>query len=148
MRSLIPTEVCLISMCLVLAACSNTPDLKHSTRTGKIFDIKVGEQIAPDQMQVRLGDEVRWINSRSEPINIVFVDNLKDRLSCQDGFITGGWFKGMFSENATVPRITTLQPNNHASLCFASSGTYTYNTRMDSVVPGGEKNLKGSIVVE
>ena len=148
MRNLILTGACVLSMCLALAACSNTRDLKHSTRTGKIFDIRVGDQLIPEQMRVRPGDEVRWVNARSEPINIVFVDELKDRLSCQNGFVTGGSIKGMFSENAPIARITTLQPNDHASLCFASAGTYTYNTRMDAVVAGGEKNLRGNIVVE
>jgi hypothetical protein len=47
-----------------------------------------------------------------------------------------------------VARITTIQPNEYASLCFATPGAYTYNARMDSTLPGSEKNLKGSIFVE
>lgn len=98
-------------------------------------------------MQVRLGDEVRWINIRGAAVDVVFVDNLKDRLSCQDGFIRGG-MKGMFSENASNPSVTTIQPGGSASLCFVSPGKYTYNARMEAMVPGGEKTLIGSILVE
>ncbi len=67
MRNLILTGSCVLSICLALVACSNTPDLKHSTRTGKIFDIKIGDQLNPEQMRVRPGDEVRWVNTRNAP---------------------------------------------------------------------------------
>lgn len=147
MKRLLLVGIAAASMCLFLAGCSG-PQLKHSTRTGKIHDIKVSERIDPEELHVHLGDEVRWINTRGGDIKLVFVDDLKDRLSCQDGFVTGGWFKGLFSENATVARITTVQPNEHVSLCFATPGAYTYNARMESSVPGSEKNVKGKVVVE
>ncbi len=140
-------SIAVVTICLGLIACSSTPELKHSTRTGKIHDIRVGEQLQPQQLEVHLGDEVRWINSRSAPIDVAFVDDIKDRLSCQNGFVTGGFFKGIFSENAPVARITTIQPNEYASLCFAAAGEYMYNTRMQSVTPGGEKNFRGNVLV-
>lgn len=146
MKRFILVGIAAASMCLFLAGCG--PQLKHSTRTGKIHDIKVSDKLDPEQLQVHLGDEIRWINTRGANITVVFVDDLLDRLSCQKGFITGGFFKGLFSDNATVARITTIQPNEYASLCFATPGAYTYNARMDSTLPGSEKNLKGSIFVE
>jgi hypothetical protein len=35
------------------------------TRTGRIADVKVGEALEPVQVETRVGDEVRWINTRS-----------------------------------------------------------------------------------
>lgn len=147
MKSVLLMGIAAATLLAFLTACSG-PELKHSTRTGKIHDIKVSERIDPEELHVHLGDEVRWINTRGADIKLVFVDDLKDRLSCQDGFVTGGWFKGLFSENVTVARITTVQPNQHASLCFATPGAYTYNARMESSVPGSEKNVRGSVLVE
>ena len=135
------------AMPVFLAACSSAPELKHSTRTGKIYDIKIGDQLMPQKLSVHPGDEVRWVNSRSAPIKIVFVDVIKDRVSCEHGFITGGAVTGMFSEDATKARITTVQPDDFASLCFATPGMYVYNARMESPTPGGEKNLEGVVQV-
>lgn len=146
MRFLLRKDVWLVMLPWVVMACSSGPDLKQSTRTGTIADIKIGEQLSPQRLEVRRGDEIRWINSRSAPIDIVFVDSLKDRISCQNGFVTGG-LTGMFSEDATKASVTTIEPDNYASLCFASPGTYTYNARMKAVVPGSEKNLTGTVSV-
>lgn len=137
----------IIALSTLLGACNSGTDLKPSTRTGKISNIMIGEQIKPEEMQVHPGDEVRWVNIRNAPINVVFVDSLKDRLSCQSGFITGG-VKGMFSETAPKANTTSIAPNESASLCFMTPGTYVYNARMESTVPGGEKDLRGRVVVQ
>lgn len=138
----------LLTLTTLLVACNSGPDLKHSTRTGQISNIMVGEKIKPEQLQVHPGDEVRWVNMRNAPINVIFVDSLKDRLSCQNGFITGGAFKGMFSDSAPKANMTTIAPNESASLCFTAPGTYVYNARMESTVPGGELAVMGRVVVQ
>ncbi len=111
-----------------------------------IHDIKVGESLNPPKLEVRVGDEIRWINTRSAPVRIVFVDPLKDRVSCQNEFEFGG-LKGMFSDEASNVGETTIEPNQYASLCISSPGSYSYNSRMVANTPGGETTLTGKIWV-
>ena|SRR3982751_6604581 len=133
-----PIGILMVALCL--AGCqtssplsSEKRDLAKFTRTGAIHDIRIGEAIAPEQLAVKAGDEVRWVNTRSASGQIVFTDSLKDKVSCHNKF------SGMDS--------TKVQPNDYVSLCFSSPGTYKYTARMGSPVPGGEKNLSGSLVV-
>lgn len=133
-----PIGILMVALCL--AGCqTNTPlssekrGLAKFTRTGAIHDIRIGEAVAPEQLAVKPGDEVRWVNTRSASGQIVFTDSLKDKVSCHNKF------SGMDS--------TKVEPNDYVSLCFASPGTYKYIARMGSPVPGGEKNLSGIVVV-
>jgi len=130
-----------------LAGCASDKKLAHATRTGKIHDIKVGESLNPPTLDVRVGDEVRWINTRSAPVRIVFVDPMKERVSCQEGFQFGG-LRGLFSDEASIVGETTIEPNQHASLCFGSPGSYTYNSRMVATAAGGETTATGKIWVD
>jgi plastocyanin len=126
------------------ASCANPPfggtqrsELAKSTRTGKIHDIKIGETISPKEIQVSQGDEIRWINMRNGVVKVVFIDTLKDRVSCQNNF---GGTASMFSSNTNTKEYETkIGPNDHASLCLSSPGTYTYTARMEDTTPGGEK---------
>lgn len=113
---------------------SEKRELPKFTRTGAIHDIRIGEAIAPPQITVKPGDEVRWVNTRSAPGQIVFMDTLVNRVSCHH----------KFSGKDSTP----LQPNEYISLCFSSPGTYKYIARMGAPVPGGEKNLSGIVQVQ
>jgi plastocyanin len=132
-------RACILMVALATAGCQTSPltsenrELAKSSRTGAIHDIRIGEAITPEQLTVKPGDEVRWINGRSASGQIVFTDTLRDRVSCQNRFI------GRDS--------TKIDPNEYVSLCFSSRGTYKYTARMGSPVPGGEKNLSGIVVV-
>ncbi|MGQ0812631.1 MAG: hypothetical protein ACT4OO_15600 [Nitrospiraceae bacterium] len=139
--------VAIVLPIVFLAGCASDKKLAHATRTGKIHDIKVGESLNPPKLEVRVGDEIRWINTRSAPVKIVFVDPMKDRVSCQDGFQFSG-FTGMFSDEASNVGETTIEPNEHASLCISSPGSYTYNSRMVATAAGGETNSTGKIWVD
>lgn len=140
-------SICFIVLPLLFVACNTGPSLKHSTRTGNIADIKITERLNPQMLEVKRGDEVRWINSRGESVDIVFVDSLQGRLSCENGFFNGG-VTGMLSKNATNTNVTTIGPDKYASLCFTTPGTYVYNARMEASVPGSETNLKGTVSVK
>jgi plastocyanin len=132
-------RACILMLALATAGCQTSPltsenrELAKSSRTGAIHDIRIGEAITPEQLMVKPGDEVRWINGRSASGQIVFTDTLRDRVSCQNRF--------------TGRDSTKIDPNEYVSLCFSSPGTYKYTARMGSPVPGGEKNLSGIVVV-
>jgi plastocyanin len=133
--------------CLILAGCSTGKDLPQSTRTGIIRDVKIADVLHPKELQVRVGDEVRWVNARNASVKVVFVHPLRDKVSCQNRFITTG-LRGMFSSDSNEISTTTIDSNEYASLCFSSPAVYTYNIRMESPAPGGEMNTTGRILVE
>jgi plastocyanin len=122
---------------VIMAGCSTGKDLAQSTRTGKIYDVRLGESVEPRELTVRVGDEVRWINARNAPVRIVFVDTLQDQVVCEKDF-------------KLKPKTTwaTISANDYASLCFMMPGSYIYNARMQTPVPGGETNMVGRILVE
>lgn len=137
------------SALIFLAACAapmadTQSTIARSTRTGTIHDVKIGETITPKELQVRLGDEIRWVNIRNGAVKLVFVDPLKGKLSCQSNFTGGG---GLFSP-AGVEAEANVNPNQSASLCFSTPGTYIYTARMAATVPGGEVDESGVIRVE
>lgn len=119
-----------------LSACSMfTP---QTTRTGEIRDVTVEEGLAPATINVRIGDEVRWVNHRTLPVQIDFIEKDLDGVSCHRGFTN--WI-GMKTES------TTVGPSKTASVCFSKTGVIPYNVRMESALPGGKQIVKGEIRV-
>jgi plastocyanin len=114
--------------------CSNLPAM---TRTGAVKDIVISDHVAPWEVKVNAGDEVRWINKRSGPIRVVFLDQVGKRLSCNNGF-------GGLTVKAGA---ASLDPDESASLCFSNPGTYRYTIRMESASTTGELDAPGVIKV-
>jgi plastocyanin len=114
-------------------ACSSLPD---TSRTGVVHDIKIMEaELEPSEITVRPGDEVRWVNFRTKPVRIVFLDRLDDVLMCGRGF------------SGTGMNDVTIKASKAASLCFGRPGRYKYNARMVAEVAGGEIPQTGMIYV-
>ena len=120
-----------------LAACTNMPDV---TRTGKVTNVIVRDDITPKDVTVSAGDEVRWINQRTGAIRVEFIDPIANRITCNNGF---NRFMGMGQDQTA-----NLGPDGTASLCFSQKGAKRYVVRMDSTTPGGETNVSGSVKVE
>ena len=134
-----PAMIALVAV-MAAAGCSGSSSLQSGdrrlpnfSRTGAIHDIRIGESITPTDIDVKPGDEVRWIKTLNASGRIVFTEKLRDRVSCQKNF------SGVDSAK--------LDANDSVSLCFSSPGTYKYIARMDSPLPGGEKNLSGMVRV-
>ncbi|MEO5955817.1 MAG: hypothetical protein ABIR36_09045, partial [Nitrospiraceae bacterium] len=67
--------------------CQGTPTV---TRTGDVKDIIIGDNVTSGDIAVSPGDEIRWINKRTAPVRVVFIDPVSDKqLSCNNNF--GGW---------------------------------------------------------
>jgi len=103
--------------------------LPETSRSGSIHDVKIEHGISPSDLIVEIGDEVRWINHRSGVVQIDFLGNELDRVSCARGFTN--WI-GTKKESATI------KANQSASLCFSQAGAVSYNVRMEAMVPGGK----------
>lgn len=118
-----------------MLGCEGTPTV---TRTGDVKDIIIGDNLTSGDIAVSPGDEIRWVNKRTAPVRVVFIDPVLDKqLSCNNNF--GGWM--------TPSGTAQLATNQTASVCFRDAGTFRYTVRMESARTTGELNVPGVIKV-
>lgn len=120
---------------LFVLGCQGMPTV---TRTGDVKDIIIGDNLSSGEVVVSPGDEVRWINKRTQPVRVIFLDAVLDKqLSCKNN--VGGW---------TTPSDTAkLATNETASVCFRDPGYFRYIVRMESAKTTGDINIQGVIKV-
>ena len=120
---------------LLVLGCQGTPTV---TRTGDVKDIIIGDDLLSKEIAVNTGDEVRWINKRTQPVRVVFLDPVSDKqLSCKNN--VGGWM--------TPSDTAQLGKNETASACFRDPGYFRYIVRMESALTTGDINVQGVIKV-
>ena len=120
---------------LLMLGCQSTPTV---TRTGDVKDIIIGDDLSAREIAVNTGDEVRWINKRTLPVRVVFLDPVSDKqLSCKNN--VGGWM--------TSSDTAQLGKNETASACFRDPGYFRYIVRMESAKTTGDINVQGVIKV-
>jgi plastocyanin len=120
---------------LFMFGCQGTPTV---TRTGDVKDIIIGDDLSSRETAVNTGDEVRWINKRTQPVRVVFLDPVSDKqLSCKNN--VGGWM--------TPSDTAQLGKNETASACFRDPGYFRYIVRMESALTTGDINVQGVIKV-
>jgi hypothetical protein len=108
------------------------------TRTGDVKDIVIGDNLSSGETVVSAGDEVRWVNKRTAPVRIVFLDPVSDtQLSCTNNF--GGLM--------TPSNTAKLATNETASAYFRDPGYVRYTVRMESANMTGERNVSGVVKV-
>jgi len=118
-----------------LAGCESTPTV---TRSGDVKDVIIGDNLSSGEVLVSPGDEVRWINKRTAPVRIVFLDPASDKqFSCKNNF--GGLM--------TPSNTAKLGTNETASACFRDPGYVRYTVRMKSADTTGELNVPGVIKI-
>jgi hypothetical protein len=131
---MIPIRYLGVALVFVLG-CQGTPTV---TRTGDVKDIIIGDDLSSREIAVNTGDEVRWINKRTQPVRVVFLDPVSDKqLSCKNN--VGGWM--------TPSDTAQLGKNETASACFRDPGYYRYIVRMESALTTGDINVQGVIRV-
>lgn len=100
---------------LLLASCTFAPPRPSSLHT---HYIQIQDSVSPPRLDVRVGDEVRWQNLRTEPVTISLLSPLaRSGVSCQTGF----------SRFGTLDDTATIPPKGYVSLCFARAGSIQYN---------------------
>jgi plastocyanin len=113
-----------------------------------LFEVKIGDSLTPKVVTAKRGDEVRWVNMTSGPVDIAFMQSHDDLISCQKGFASPGWGYLFQSSDLEFLMVATLHPNDSASLCFAIPGIYTYTVRMKTATTGRPTRIAGSITIE
>ena len=120
---------------LFVLGCQGTPTV---TRTGDVKDIIIGDNLTSGEIAVSPGDEVRWVNKRTAPVRIIFLDPVSDKqLSCKNNF------GGLMTPSDTAK----LATNETASVCFRDPGYFRYTVRMESARSTGELNVSGVVKV-
>ncbi|RPH78789.1 MAG: hypothetical protein EHM80_09420 [Nitrospiraceae bacterium] len=130
-----PIQYLGVALVFSVLGCQGIPTV---TRSGDVKDIIVGDDLTSGEVAVSPGDEVRWVNKRTAPVRIVFLDPVSDKqLSCKNNF------GGMMTPSDTA----ILDTNESASVCFRDPGYYRYTVRMESARTSGELNVPGVVKV-
>jgi hypothetical protein len=124
----------LVSLLLTMEGCHSLPSF---SRSGEVREVVIGDGLSAPAIQVNIGDEIRWTNTRGTPVRITLMDYVLDRLSCRRNF------SGHFHSGAEAD----LQPNERAALCFQSPGTIRYIVRGMSALRNGEIAESGEIQI-
>ena len=124
----------ILGMLAVTGGCASTPSPSKGTT---VHTVNVGPKIQPLQINAGRGDEVRWVNDRSEPIAVVFPKTDGVRISCRAGFKT---------VDQTILS-AVVAPHASASLCFSEIGKYDYQVRLDENIPSAEADRNASVFV-
>jgi plastocyanin len=120
---------------LFVLGCQGMPMV---TRTGDVKDVIIGDNLTAGETAVNAGDEVRWINKRTQPVRVIFLDAVVDKqLSCKNN--VGRWM--------TPSDTAQLGMNETASVCFRDPGYFRYVVRMESSKTTGDINVQGVIKV-
>lgn len=124
-----------VALVFSVLGCQGMPTV---TRTGDVKDIIIGDNPTSSETAVNTGDEVRWVNKRTQPVRVIFLDAVSDKqLSCKDN--VGGWM--------TPSDTAQLATNQTASVCFRDPGYFRYIVRMESAKTTGDISVQGVIKV-
>jgi plastocyanin len=133
-------SVLTIGLIMLLSSCSNTmwankPTVPETSRTAVVHDVRVSlTDIVPAELRVNVGDEVRFINDKTQPIRIILIEAGKS-IACNKGF------NGMIDQEADI------KPGQYASFCFNKTGAVKYMAREQQAVTGGEQVLSAHILI-
>ena len=120
-----------LSVCLVIAI-AFSPACGHSPSTGvarTVRTVEISQQVSPPVIYVSPGDEVRWMNVRSNTVRVGFLNlRLVEDHQCQKGVVD------LFGQ---VNDLITIDPGESISLCFARTGDFRYNVWFDADDPRG-----------
>ena len=131
-------SVMVIGFAVLLSGCStwsNKPTVPETSRTAVVHDVRVSlTEIEPVELRANVGDEVRFINDKTQPIRVVLIEAGK-KIACNKGF------------NGTIDQEADIKPGQYAGFCFSQPGTVKYMARDQSAMTGGEVSLPAQILV-
>jgi plastocyanin len=128
-----------IGIVVLLAGCSNAwtnkPTVPETSRTAIVHDVRVSlTDIVPAELRVNVGDEVRFINDKTQPVRVILIEAGKS-IACNKGF------------NGLIDQQADIKPGQYASFCFNKTGAVKYMAREQQAVTGGEQVLSAHILI-
>ena len=108
------------------AACGHAPSTE-SSRT--VRTIEISNQVNPQVLYVSPGEEVRWMNARSNAVRVGFLNmRLLEDHRCEKGVVN------LFGQPNDL---VTIDAGDSISLCFSRTGDLRYNVWFDPEDPRG-----------
>ena len=115
----------------------STPSTTRLTGAVRYFNIRT--DVAPRQLIVQIGDEIRWQNLNPHPVRLRMLEESDPTvIACDKGFKQFG----------VVQDTVTIAPMQSVSLCFSKPGTIRFNIWLDADNPQGAMTPTGSIRIE
>jgi plastocyanin len=133
---------------LVIVGCTSLPPFPESSLTGRVVEVQVGQSLTPQKITVKEGDEVKWVNTTSLPVDIAFDQSLDGVVSCQRGFVSTGWGYLFGGSEPDFLLIAQVHSRDSASLCLSTPGTYTYHVHVEQATTGTAPRIAGTITIE
>ena len=117
-------------------ASASTTAVPETSRTAKVHDVRIGlTDVSPVDLRVGVGDELRFINGRADPVRIILIEAGKS-IACKRGFT------GSLDQQADI------NPGESASFCFEKAGTARYMVRSKPHgMVGGEQVVSADIEI-
>lgn len=117
--------LCMIALC-IWAACGHDPSMSSGTA---VRTVEISDVVKPAVLYVGVGDEVRWMNLRTNPVRMGFLSTRAlEKLGCE---------KGVTDLFGQVRDVVTIPSGGSISLCFLQSGDLHYNVWFDAGNPRG-----------
>lgn len=129
---------CLVVVTALMAGCQGygKSAVPETSRTANVHTVKVDlTEVSPSDLTVAVGDEVLFVNDRTQPLRIILIEGGK-RVACQRGF------------SGAIDQEAEIAAGRSASFCFDRPGTVKYMARSKSDVQGAEIVQPGQIHVE
>src|ERR1041385_4795937 len=107
---------CLLVVMALMAGCQGygKSAVPETSRTANVYTIKVDlTEVSPAELTVGVGDEVLFVNDRTQPLRIILVEGGK-RVACQRGF------------SGAIDQEAEIAAGRSASFCFDRPGTVKY----------------------
>ncbi len=124
-------KMLILGALLLTAACAGLPT---ASQTGAVHDVLIKEEeLAPHELIVQAGDEIRWINQRTAPVWVYFYKDSLDEVVCQRGF---SYFWG-------VEEFAKIEPTQSVSVCFAHVDAISYRVQREATVIRGSTAGEG-----
>lgn len=108
----------------------------ETSRTANVHTVKVNmTEISPSDVRVGVGDEILFVNDRTQPVRIILIEGGKS-VACQRGF------------SGNIDQEAEIAAGRSASFCFDRPGTVKYMARSKGGVEGAEIVLPAQIQVQ
>jgi hypothetical protein len=129
----------LVTLFMPLLASSLGCSMLTDRSSAHVHYIQIRDSVAPMELYVSVGDQIRWQNLRSEPVKIGIMHGVDlEQTRCNKGFRSFG----------VMDDFATIKSRDYVSLCFIRPGIVHYNIWMDANDATGKISRTAVIHVE
>lgn len=136
----ITSTIFLVLFCITAYCLAEEAKQEEMKRQHKTVFIHEHEGLIPQVLIAKLGTTVTWMNDATVEAEILFSDKkVLDAAACLVNFFIGK--NGTYESHKMCAGCT-------ASLCFQEKGTFDYIVKESRTFYGGDKEYRGTILIE